>query len=87
MQVFEKVSVYGQVLFLKIMSVNLHGLLEPSRGSFPRGDRSSIPRNREYHDTFTTLSRGALLFPQTSLALLHNMVANLFPLLLVGGPV
>ena len=58
--------------FRKTMSVSLHGLLEPSWGSFPRGDRSSIPRNREYHDTFITLSRGALLFPQTSLALLHN---------------
>ena len=58
--------------YFKTMSVSLHGLLEPSRGSFPRGDRSSIPRNREYHDTFITLSIGALLFLQTSLALLHN---------------
>ena len=52
MQVFEKVSFLRSSFILKTMSVSLHGLLEPSRGSFPRGDRSSIPRNREYHDTF-----------------------------------
>lgn len=51
------------------MTFSLRGLLElyevPFHAAF------AIPsRNREYHDTFYTLCRGALLFPQTSLALL-----------------
>jgi hypothetical protein len=38
---------------------------------FHRG-RGSLPRNMEYHDTFSTLSRGTLLCPQTYVSLSYT---------------
>jgi hypothetical protein len=56
------------------MSISLHGLLELVSSSFPRCDRSSIPGTGSIMTHFITLCRGALPFPQTPLAMLHNRV-------------
>jgi hypothetical protein len=56
------------------MSTRLQGLLELVSSSFLRCDRTSIPGTGSIMTRFTTLCRGALLFPQTPLAMSHNRV-------------
>jgi hypothetical protein len=54
------------------MPVSLYGLLELVSSFFPSYDRSSIPEIGGIMTCFITLSRGALLFPQMPLVMLHN---------------
>jgi hypothetical protein len=56
------------------MSVSLYGLLELVSSSFPHRGRSFIPGTGSIMTRFITLCRGALLFPQMPLAMLHNRV-------------
>ena len=61
--------ILGQCKFLNRFCVRFQVL--ETYSSFPAA--FAIPtRNKEYHDTFSTLCRGVLLYPQTSLAILLN---------------
>ena len=74
MQIFEKV-LCSKLKFQRLLVIYVRqysrGVRNSIYSSFPTA--FAIPTwNKEYHDTFYTLCRGALLYPQTSLAILLN---------------